>query len=861
MTALRAGAVLALLAIVVADAGRASATTVRATLDRQRAYVGEQVGLEIEVNGAKDAPPPELGAIDGFTVRYLGPATQVSIVQGRVSQSVTHRYALVAKRPGRFALGPFDVSVGGQTYRTETLSVRVVAQGKAKPGSLPQQAAGGHDLTLVLETGKREVFLHERIPITLTLYVGATRVDDVQYPRIESDAFSIEPFERPVQGRVRRGGKSYQTLQFETSIVPLRAGTLMLGPVVQSMSVLVSRRERDPFFGRFFGADIFTERQPREVHSNAEPLTVRPLPGAGRPPDFSGAVGQFDLNVSARPTELQANDPITLTIRITGTGNLSGVSPPAIGGPGFKTYPARSLKAEESLGARVLEQVIIPTSEDVTELPKISFSYFDPDSGAYRTVSRGPIGLVVHPSRQVATISGPGAEMLDAPGAGARAEELGRDIVYVKDTPGRMSQGAPWYLRPWFLAVQLLPLCCYLLALSVARRRERLRGDPRYARFARAGREARRAIAVARRKAASGETPAVYDGLARAVREYLSAKLDLPPGAIDAERVAKRIGGRESPVVRHVDQFFHLIEQVSYAPKADGAGDGRATVDLAARIVSDLERQRGLAERFGTRRKLGGIALAAALLGVSAVVAVADVSAERDPATRFFEANALYKAGRYGEAAQGYGALLAAGFQSGALHYNLGNALFKAGELGRAVLSYERARRLLPRDPDVRANLRFAYQHVDAGAAAAPTQPPLWLRLTVPLAFYATTGELVVATSALYVLAMLLLTLRLFLTEARRALGRAAAIAGVVIVITGTALGFRFVDEQVRTTAVVVRAGEVPVRFEPSTTGTVHFTLSEGVLVRRLAEREGWYQIRRADGRRGWIEADSVEVL
>jgi tetratricopeptide (TPR) repeat protein len=310
-----------------------------------------------------------------------------------------------------------------------------------------------------------------------------------------------------------------------------------------------------------------------------------------------------------------------------------------------------------------------------------------------------------------------------------------------------------------------------------------------------------------------------------------------------------------------VDQFFRLIEHVSYAPQAGGITDGRATVDLAARIVRDLERQRGLAERFGTTRQVAGVALAVGLLGLSTVVVATDMGAERGPATRFFEANALYKAGRYAEAAQGYATLLASGFESGALHYNLGNALFKAGELGRAVLSYERARRLLPRDPDVRANLRFAYQQVNSGAAGTPPQPPLWVRIALPLASHASTGELAIATSALYAVVMILLTLRLFLPQGRRALGRVAAAVAVVALITGTALGYRLVDEHVRTTAVIVRAGEIPVRFEPSENGTVHFTLSEGALVRRLAERDGWYQIRRSDGRRGWVEADSVEVL
>jgi tetratricopeptide (TPR) repeat protein len=443
--------------------------------------------------------------------------------------------------------------------------------------------------------------------------------------------------------------------------------------------------------------------------------------------------------------------------------------------------------------------------------------------------------------------------------AGARPEDFGQDIVYIKDTPGHLRQGAPFYQRPAFLVAQVLPLAVYLLALSMARRRERLRGAPRYARFAGAAREARRAIARARR-AADAHTPAFYDDLARAIREYVAAKLDLPLGAVDVEQVAERLGKADAPVVRSVDEFFTWIEQVRYAPAADGSGDHRTALKLAEAIVRNLERQRGLAERFERGRRFAALVLAVGLAMAGSVPA-ADPTAARDPVTSFFEANALYKAGRYQEAATRYQALVTAGFESGALHYNLGNAFFRAGELGRAILSYERARRLLPRDPDVRANLRFAHRQTGANAAAAPAPPPLWLRLTAPLAFRATTGELALTTAIAYTAVMLLLTLRLFLPAWRQALGRAAVAAGVMVVLAGTACGVRLVEEHLRTRAVIVRAGDIPVRFEPSDTGTVHFTLPEGALVRVLAERESWHQVARTDGRRGWIEAAAVEPL
>jgi hypothetical protein len=872
-----------------APSARAADVQVRAVVDRDRLGVGERATLSVEVVGTAQAEVVDLPLAPdgGLTATYLGPSTQVSIVNGRVSQSVLHRYALLATRAGRFTIGPATVMVAGTTYRTAAISVEAVAAApRAGPGGpAPQARPGEPDLALVLEIPERRtggevraIYVRERIPIVLTLYVGATRVDDVQHPRIEAEGLSIEPFGRPVQQRTMRHGRAYQTVRFETTAVPLTAGEISIA-AVQPMSILV-RRRGDRAFDRFFGADLFAEREPYELRSNAETLSVRRLPIADRPADFGGAVGRFALEVSAQPREVQATDPVTVTLEVTGTGNLAGAPAPRMADDAaalFKSYPPQGVKDREQLGVRVFEQVLIPTSERVREIPPFRFAYFDPEHAAYRVATSAPIPLTVHPPlRAQAERAGPPAVAAehDAP-----VESLGRDIVYIKDRPGRLSRGAPLYRRGWFLGLQVVPLLVYAIGLAVARRRDRLHGDPRYARFAQASRHVRHAIAAARRQAESGRTGEAYDGLARAMREYLSAKLDVPVGAVDGSRIGQRLGDGAAPVVGRISEFFGLVEEARYAPSVDGGahasspadGDGLEVVDLAERIVRDIERTRGLEQRFETWRGTGiaaallvGLVLAsrAAALGAGAED-VHGAAAGRDPVTRFFEANALYKAGRYADAAVRYEALREAGFRSGALYFNLGNAYLKAGDLGRAVLGYRRALRVLPRDPDVRANLRFAEEQLSGAAGVAAQPPPLWHRLLFPLAFRATAGELAGAASLVYALILLGLTVRLFARSWRPVLGRLAAVAAFLLAVLSASLGYRIVHDDLRTTAVVVeREGTgVAVRFEPADDGTVHFRVPAGAVVEILAEREGWQQVARADGRRGWIPARALEVL
>ena len=854
-------AVLAVLA-VLACPGRVAALPleVRATLDRQRLQVGEQATLTVEIDGAAESAAPEIGAIDGLAIRYLGPATQFSVVQGRVSQSVAHRYVVSAGREGRFTIGPLVVQAGGTTLRTEPLSVEVTASPQGGAAGRPPLQQGGPDIALAIELPEREIFLHERVPLTLTLYLGAVNVDEVQQPRLEGDAFAVEPFAKPVQGRQTIDGRPYRTVRFETSIVPLRAGVLAIGPAVESMALLVRRRHRDPTFDRFFGGDPFAERQPYELRSNTVELRVKRLPDAGRPEGFGGAVGRFRLEVAAEPRALAANDPITVKMRISGTGNLSGVAAPKIDAAEFKTYPPQSVKSDDAPAVRVFEQVLIPTSERVRQIPPVRFVYFDPERETYEVATAAPIALVIHPSQPSARVDGaPSSAGGSSAGNPASAEPLGRDIVYIKDRPGRLRRGAPLYRHPAFLAFQLIPLAFFLVAVSAGRRRDRLHGDPRYARFTRAEHRARRAMAAARRRAAEGEAAGVSDALAGAMREYLSAKLDVPVGAVDAQRIAEALDHRDAALVARIQEFFAIVERVSYAPSARQEGDARTLLDLAADIVRDLERNRRLPER--TVSAAGAAVIACMLAGAALAAARPEAAADVDPIPSFFEANSLYKTGDYGGAVARYEALRAAGFASGALYYNLGNAYLKAGDVGRAVLSYERAHRMLPRDPDVAANLGFARGRIGDPASAAPATPPLWLRALVPLAFHATTGELAAAASAAYAVAMLLLGLRVLLPRWRIGLGRGAIATGVLFGLAGSACLYRVYDEALHPRAVVVAKGGVTVRFEPSDVGTAHFTLPEGAVVEVISEREAWEQVARSDRRRGWVAAETVETL
>ncbi len=819
--------------LVLLATGARGAVTVRAWLDPPRVGVGEASDLAVEVRGTRNAAMPSVPAPDGVGLRYTGPATQLSIVNGQTSTSVTHHFAVTPSRQGTFVIGPITLQADGQTLQAGAVTLQVAAAGGAS-----HPPAGEEQLRLELAAPRTTVYLHERVPFTLTLWVGSVRVADVQYPQVPGDGFTLEPLAPPAQRQESRAGATYQVVEFRGALTPARTGPVTVGPATMRMATI--RQDARRRHGFFFGGAL---QEPVELVSQPLVLDVLPLPEEGKPADFSGGVGRFALEMRAAPLEVAVGDPVTLTFTLRGEGDLSAVAPPALAeSDALRVYPVQAVPAPAGspAGVRVFEQVVVPRQPGRMQLPRVRFSWFDPEARAYRTAEQPAIALTVRPAPQ-----GSGPQILGGqPGGGARSEQpLGRDIFFITAAPGTLAPiGARRWRSPLFWGLQAIPLLLWGVAVVIDRRRQRLGSDARYARFTRAGRAARAALAEARAALGRGDAVDFHDRVARAVRDYLTAKLDLPPGAVTVDAVGARLQevGLTNGVTAELREFLEACEVARFAPAA-ADGDLRRTLARAEAIVRTLERSRGLA-----RAATAAAVLLAILTGVAR-------GAEDTPQAMFFRGNALYADGRYAEAAAEYEQLLAGGVASASTYFNLGNAYLKAGDVGRAVLAYARAERLAPGDPDLHANLAYAREQ------SAPAGPPAWwTRVLFPLAATWSGDGVLLAVAAAWWTLMLLLVARRMLPRMRRAASRAALVAGAALAVIGASAMYRLVAIELRRAVVVVAPAAVAVRFEPSTSGTVHFEVKPGATLRLLGEREGWVQVGRDDGLRGWVARQDV---
>jgi len=354
-----------------------------ATVDRNRIALGEALRLNLSFYGTQDISAPSIDKIDGFDVRYAGPSTMVSILNGVVTSSVTHGYTLVPLKTGTFTIGPFSVEIQGKTLKSRPITVEVVSTGSAAQPSAPSgRALEGVDssnisqdelkdrIFLILSVGKRKAYLNEIIPLTVKLYVNRLGVRDIQFPVIETNDFSIEKFGQPRQYREELGGVLYDVIEFSADMFAIKPGEFTVGPAKLNCNLVVQRQARarrhssldDDFFSGFFNDDIFNdffgryETYPLELKSTELPITVMPLPQEGRPECFDGAIGDFKLSVEASPLEVKAGDPITLKMTIKGAGNLDSVKAPKLQSiSGFKAYdPQVKQNEKEKYSSRSL---------------------------------------------------------------------------------------------------------------------------------------------------------------------------------------------------------------------------------------------------------------------------------------------------------------------------------------------------------------------------------------------------------------------------------------------------------------------------------------------------------------------------
>ncbi|MFH0772014.1 MAG: BatD family protein [Candidatus Omnitrophota bacterium] len=601
------------------------------TVDRDKIALGESLQLNLAFYGTQDVSAPQLDKIEGFGARYLGPSTMISIVNGAVTKSITHIYTLFPLKTGTFTIGPFSVEAQGKTFTSNLITIDVAASSSGgqpySSGQTLQEPApskiDAQDLKdrifLILSAGKRRVYLNEIIPLTIKLYVNRLGVRDIQFPVVETNNFSIGKFGQPKQYREEFGGVPYDVIEFTTDMFGIKAGELALGPAKLKCNLVARRQNQrsrksfdDDFFGGAFKDDIFEdffggyEVYPLELKSAELPFTVLPLPQEGKPDDFDGALGNFQLEVEATPLQVKAGDPVTLKMTVKGEGNLDTINVPKLQSKeGFKVYDPQ-IKQNET--EKIFEQALIPDSEKITCIPQINFSFFNVQTGQYQVLTHSPIPITVAKAENSQSklvelsVLSPSTSLGINSVEGSQAqvnltqkEELGRDIIYLKNSPGKLRRAGVYiYKSLGFWLSQFLVFILFIGTIFIHLKRQKLVTDTRYARRLQAPAKAKKAIKEAGILLREGKIEAFFDAVFKTMRVYLADRFHLSSGGITAitiEEIAKE-KNISSEILDKIKRIFADCDMARYAPSQFDQKQSEDIFQRLKEIIDYLEKQR-----------------------------------------------------------------------------------------------------------------------------------------------------------------------------------------------------------------------------------------------------------------------------
>ncbi|MBD3367733.1 MAG: hypothetical protein GF405_06120 [Candidatus Eisenbacteria bacterium] len=592
----RTGSVLTvtvLAALLAASVASADDIEVSASVDRTTVELNGRLGYTITVEGTmRSVPDPKLPELEpAFTVYSSGSSTNMSWVNGRMSSSKTWRFTLVPQSTGPFTIGPAEVEFGGSVYRTEPIEVEVVGSSPVRSDRPEEEREptgaepGGRDVFITTSVDKERAYVDEQITLSFRFYRRVALWDQPRYEAPEVTGFWVEDLPGEDRFTETIDGKRYEVIELQTALFGAASGTATIGP-----AKLAYRLEGEPF--------TFFSRPGRERLLETDPIEVEilPLPSEGRPEVFDGAVGSYGLSAALETNEVAALDPVTLTVTIQGTGNISTVPAPSLPElPDFRIYESGTSSSTSKEGGVVrgrksFEYVLVPQAEGTRTIPALELAFFDPETGSYRTVRTEPLTL---------TATEP-SEAADAGTGAVRSgiTRVGRDIRYIREPDGVLEvAAAPVHRRPAFLWLQLIPAGAIVAAWMYRRRRDLFAADRGLERYVRAPGRARSELKEARRLVDAGDVSGLCTTLARVTVDFLADRLSIPARGMTMRELesALRRAGVSDDVTDCVRRLLSECDLGRFAA-------GSESVD-ARRLLTDAERCLALIERQSSRRR------------------------------------------------------------------------------------------------------------------------------------------------------------------------------------------------------------------------------------------------------------------
>ncbi|MDR3049662.1 MAG: BatD family protein [Elusimicrobiota bacterium] len=406
--------------------------TISASVNKTSLPLNDSLIYSVTISGnISNFPEPQIKLSD-FNVYGTGRSQSMSVINGKVSGSVVFNYTIVPKAIGKWTIAPASIKYKNQTYTTEPITVEVTAAQSVQRQTAPQssnqnqqpqraaQSQNGGKIFVESSINKKTVYENEKVVYRFSFYTNMDLASNPEYYPPDFGGFWNDG-SQPKNRQTVIDGVRYNVSELETVLYPISTGDKNISPSRLRVAVrdFSMPDNVDKFIAQFFANAGQT--QVKDLETKNLKIKVLPLPQEGRPNNFFGAVGEFKIKAFVDKTQVNTNDPVTLTVEVSGDANMKSVVKLDFAVENsLRKYDTIVSKA--TADSKVFSTILIPLTPGEKTIPQIELSFFNPKTKKYETVRTQTIKFIA---------SGEPVQEEDVYKSG-QSGAIGKDINYNK---------------------------------------------------------------------------------------------------------------------------------------------------------------------------------------------------------------------------------------------------------------------------------------------------------------------------------------------------------------------------------------------------------------------------------------------
>lgn len=531
-----------------------------------------QITYSLQNVGMVDFQAPAMD--DFYIVGGPNKSQSMQFVNGHMSSSVSIGYVLRAKKAGTFTLPPALVTTDKrQTLRSEKVTISVSASRTSQPKNTPNpsqtqpqhpaqsgrpntQASGEPKIWISVFPDTTKAYIGQQVTVIYRLY---TNVDIGNYAVKTPPSFTgfwvedITPTFQQTPGNANIKGEDYRFVDIKKyALFPQRSGPLEIDP----MNVQVIARVPNSQAGGGFWGGFFYSNQEVDIMTDPLKLEISDLPETGKPENFTGAVGQYEISVLTSNPNPETNTSVTLKIMVSGSGNTKMIDlPKPAFPPDIETFDP--LMDEETFvqqdrvkGRKNYQYTLIPSEAGVKQLPDISFSFFNPETKTYQTATSPPVILNVRQGKETAKPES--------------TNTVTKTLASLNNSLRLSHKGSFFWGSVLHIALITLPVLMFAGATALLIKRKEEKEDPLVIRQKLAQKVAIQRLTTANLHLQQSSNRAFYDEVIRAIWHYLSDRMYIPASQLDKNNIAAIL--QQNKVAPHnINQLLQTISECEIA--------------------------------------------------------------------------------------------------------------------------------------------------------------------------------------------------------------------------------------------------------------------------------------------------------